>query len=79
MLRRCPVRIARSFKNRKEKNEPLLTGQRVLDTFFPLVKGGSAIIPVALEPEKQSHNTRLPNGLTPMWSFILVVANAAMR
>jgi len=45
MLRRCPVRIARSFKNRKEKNEPLLTGQRVLDTFFPLVKGGSAIIP----------------------------------
>jgi len=45
MLRRWPVRKARSFKNRKEKNEPLLTGQRVLDTFFPLVKGGSAIIP----------------------------------
>lgn len=45
MLRRCPVRKARPFKNRKEKNQPLLTGQRVLDTFFPLVKGGSAIIP----------------------------------
>ena len=45
MVRRCPVRTARLFKSRKEKNEPLLTGQRVLDTFFPLVKGGSAIIP----------------------------------
>lgn len=45
MVRRCPVRSARPFKNRKEKNQPLLTGQRVLDTFFPLVKGGSAIIP----------------------------------
>lgn len=45
MVRRCPVRTARKFKARREKNEPLLTGQRVLDTFFPLVKGGSAIIP----------------------------------
>ena len=45
MLRRWPVRSPRPFKTRKEKTEPLLTGQRILDTFFPLVKGGSAIIP----------------------------------
>lgn len=45
MLRRWPVRFPRPFKARKEKTEPLLTGQRILDTFFPLVKGGSAIIP----------------------------------
>lgn len=45
MLRLWPVRSPRPFRSRKEKNAPLLTGQRVLDTFFPLVKGGSAIIP----------------------------------
>lgn len=45
MLRKCPVRKPRAIRSRKEKNEPLLTGQRVLDTFFPIVKGGSAIIP----------------------------------
>jgi len=45
MLRRWPVRAPRPFKTRKEKTEPLLTGQRILDTFFPLVKGGAAMIP----------------------------------
>jgi V/A-type H+-transporting ATPase subunit A len=45
MLRRWPVRSPRPYKTRMEKNVPLLTGQRVLDTFFPLVKGGSAVIP----------------------------------
>ncbi len=45
MLRRWPVRLPLPFTKRKEKNVPLLTGQRILDTFFPLVKGGSAIIP----------------------------------
>lgn len=45
MLSRWPVRSPRPYRSRKEKNEPLLTGQRVLDSFFPLVKGGAAIIP----------------------------------
>jgi V/A-type H+-transporting ATPase subunit A len=45
MLSRWPVRAPRLFKTRLEKNVPLLTGQRVLDSFFPLVKGGSAVIP----------------------------------
>lgn len=45
MLRRWPVRMPRPFSKRLEKKVPLLTGQRVLDTFFPLVKGGAAVIP----------------------------------
>jgi len=45
MLRRWPVRQPRPVRARLEKNIPLLTGQRILDTFFPLVKGGTAAIP----------------------------------
>ncbi|NSW52123.1 MAG: V-type ATP synthase subunit A [Anaerolineae bacterium] len=45
MLQRWPVRRPRPVRSRLEKIEPLLTGQRVLDTFFPLVKGGAAAIP----------------------------------
>lgn len=45
MIQRWPVRKPRPIRNRLEKNLPLLTGQRVLDTFFPMVKGGAAAIP----------------------------------
>jgi V/A-type H+-transporting ATPase subunit A len=45
MLRRWPVRTPRPVKERLEKTVPLMTGQRILDTFFPLVKGGTAAIP----------------------------------
>ncbi|MCX7832199.1 MAG: V-type ATP synthase subunit A [Actinobacteria bacterium] len=40
-----PVRIARPFKVKLDPQEPLITGQRVIDTFFPVPKGGNAIIP----------------------------------
>ena len=46
MLQRWPVRRARPYKARKgSSGGPLITGQRVLDTFFPLAKGGAAAIP----------------------------------
>ncbi len=45
MLQRWPVRRPRPSKARLGKTEPLITGQRVLDTFFPLAKGGAAAIP----------------------------------
>ena len=46
MLQRWPVRRARPYKTRKgQSGGPLITGQRVLDTFFPLAKGGAAAIP----------------------------------
>jgi len=45
MLQRWPVRRARPFMNRRAANTPLITGQRILDTFFPVAKGGAAGIP----------------------------------
>lgn len=40
-----PVRDARPFKKRQPLNKPLITGQRVIDTLFPIPKGGAAAIP----------------------------------
>jgi V/A-type H+-transporting ATPase subunit A len=40
-----PVRIGRPYKVKLDPEEPLITGQRVIDTFFPVPKGGNAIIP----------------------------------
>jgi V/A-type H+-transporting ATPase subunit A len=45
MLQRWPVRRPRPYRARRGATEPLITGQRVLDTFFPLAKGGAAAIP----------------------------------
>lgn len=47
MLQRWPVRKPRPYRSRQGNVEPLITGQRVLDTFFPLAKGGTAAIPGA--------------------------------
>lgn len=40
-----PVRKPRPVKARKRISKPLITGQRVLDTFFPIAKGGTVAIP----------------------------------
>jgi V/A-type H+-transporting ATPase subunit A len=45
MLQRWPVRRPRPYRARRAHSETLVTGQRVLDTFFPLAKGGAAVIP----------------------------------
>ncbi len=45
MLQHWPVRRPRPFVKRRPANTPLITGQRVLDTFFPIAKGGAAGIP----------------------------------
>ena len=45
LFHRWPVRIPRPYHSRDNAVAPLLTGQRILDTFFPLVKGGRAAVP----------------------------------
>ncbi|MGC8629136.1 MAG: V-type ATP synthase subunit A [Candidatus Micrarchaeia archaeon] len=45
MSQERPVRLPAKVKQRLEVDEPLLTGQRVIDTFFPVAKGGTAAIP----------------------------------
>jgi V/A-type H+-transporting ATPase subunit A len=45
MLMKWPVRKPRPFKEKLLPDEPLATGQRVIDAFFPISKGGTACIP----------------------------------
>lgn len=45
MYQEWPVRVPRPVKERKMLTKPLVTGQRVLDIFFPIAKGGTAAIP----------------------------------
>jgi V/A-type H+-transporting ATPase subunit A len=45
LLQRWPVRVPRPVRERRRVEEPLLTGQRVIDTFFPMGKGGAGSIP----------------------------------
>ena len=45
MRQNWPVRVPRPFKVKKPFDEPLVTGQRILDVFFPIAKGGAAAIP----------------------------------
>ncbi len=45
MLQRWPVRKPRPIKEKFAPDEPLTTGQRVIDTLFPVAKGGTACIP----------------------------------
>ena len=45
MVQKWPVRIGRPYLERLIAKELLLTGQRVIDTFFPIAKGGTAMLP----------------------------------
>lgn len=45
MIQKWPVRKGRPYKKKVDPKEPLVTGQRVIDTFFPITKGGTAAIP----------------------------------
>ncbi len=45
MMQVWPVRVARPVKERLALDRPLITGQRVIDTFFPCAKGGASAIP----------------------------------
>lgn len=45
LVQEWPVRTPRPYKSRLPLNEPLVTGQRVIDSLFPIAKGGTAAIP----------------------------------
>ena len=45
MVQKWPVRKARPYMERLASKIPLITGQRVIDTMFPIAKGGTAMIP----------------------------------
>lgn len=45
MMQKWPVRKGRPFQKKLPPEMPLVTGQRVVDTFFPIAKGGVAAVP----------------------------------
>ncbi len=45
MLQRWPVRVGRPYKQKLAPDKPMVTGQRVIDTFFPIASGGVACVP----------------------------------
>uniref|UniRef100_A0A7V3UZM9 V-type ATP synthase alpha chain n=1 Tax=candidate division WOR-3 bacterium TaxID=2052148 RepID=A0A7V3UZM9_UNCW3 len=45
MMQRWPVRQPRPVREKLAPNRPLLTGQRIIDSFFPIAKGGTACVP----------------------------------
>lgn len=45
MMQKWPVRKGRPFATKLNPMEPMITGQRVIDTFFPVTKGGAAAVP----------------------------------
>ena len=45
MMQKWPVRRGRKYKQKLNPEAPLITGQRVIDTFFPVTKGGTACVP----------------------------------
>ena len=45
LMQKWPVRRGRPYKKKLPPKMPLVTGQRVIDTFFPIAKGGVAAVP----------------------------------
>ena len=45
MLQKWPVRRGRPYKEKMAPDIPMITGQRVIDTMFPIAKGGAAAVP----------------------------------
>jgi V/A-type H+-transporting ATPase subunit A len=59
MLQRWPVRQRRPAALRLDPDAPLITGQRVVDTLFPVARGGSATIPGGFGTGKTVHEQTL--------------------
>ena len=45
MLQKWPVRVQRPYTQKLSPDFPMITGQRVIDTLFPIAKGGTAAVP----------------------------------
>jgi len=65
LYHRWPVRTARPYARRDHAVEPLITGQRILDTFFPLLKGGKAAVPGPFGAGKTVVQQQIARGRTP--------------
>ena len=79
MSQRWPVRVPRPVAGRLPADEPLVTGQRVIDCLFPIARGGTAAIPGGFGTGKTMLHERSPSGATPTSSSTSGAASAATR
>ncbi|WP_411676539.1 V-type ATP synthase subunit A [Caproicibacter sp.] len=45
LMQKWPVRVGRPYKTKLSPDMPLITGQRIIDTMFPIARGGTAAVP----------------------------------
>ena len=45
LMQKWPVRVSRPYASKMAPSEPMITGQRVIDTLFPIARGGTACVP----------------------------------
>ena len=75
MLQKWPVRIGRPYARKMAPTEPMITGQRVIDTLFPVAKGGNEMTDVLMEfPELKDPRT----GLSLMKRTVLIANTSDM-
>ena len=81
MMQTWPVRKGRPYQKKLPPEMPLVTGQRVVDTFFPIAKGGVAKKPFRDHSEavKQLSSISLQSGLRPISWFISDAVSVEMR
>lgn len=79
LMQRWPVRRGRPYRRKLSPDEPLITGQRVIDCLFPLPRAAWRRSRAHLAAAKRSHSISLPNGRRPILWFISAAASVAMR
>ena len=79
LMQTWPVRVGRPYKRKLSPDIPLTTGQRVIDTLFPIAKGGVAPCPAPSARARRWCSINWPNGRRRISSSISAAASGAMR
>ena len=79
MIQKWPVRKGRPYRKKLDPVLPLLTGQRVFDSIFPVTKGGTAMIPGGFGTGKTVAEQTLQSGQMRKLLCTLDAVNEATR
>ena len=79
MLQKWPVRRERPSQEKLAPEEPMITGQRIIDTFFPVAKGGTAAVPGPFGSGKTVIQHQLAKWAEADIVVYMVAESAAMR
>ena len=79
LVQNWPVRTPRPYQRKLAPTEPMVTGQRVIDTLFPIASGELRQFLDHSVLVKQLFNINLLNGLKRILSFMLDAVNVEMR